>query len=437
MSNSALTPLPGLLVSNAVRILYLVGFSPWWGNYPPDILDREDAGTVAGGEAGALNTAFQLGARGHEVHYCSVALPGTYRGVRFHSLSDYVKVYATHGPWDAVVSWSSAYLLQVAVGNEARLLVQQLNDLAYPEGWDRYVDAIISPSVTHAQMMVALLTPEARSHVVMHVVGNGFDPRIHPADRVTDPASRPMTVGWWSSPDRGLHHLLRVWPEVKARVPEARLRIFYKVKGYLDSAKYASGRAHLLGNVLERELERTRKYGVELVDMLPRKKLADEQRATRVQAYPLEAEGFVEGYACSVLEALASGCLPILRPKDALPELWNGGVRWVYGDPLDEGWDEALTAAIVWGLTVWAEDPKRRPSLADMRRIADTWTWEWPGRCMENAILHTRYVTGNMPYEEVMQLTARAPLGLSPAYEKFMSGLAASAPTREEVVSHG
>ena len=50
-----------------MRLLYVVGFTDWWGAYPPDILDREDGKTVGGGEAGALNTAFQLAASGHEV----------------------------------------------------------------------------------------------------------------------------------------------------------------------------------------------------------------------------------------------------------------------------------------------------------------------------------------------------------------------------------
>ena len=100
-----------------MRILYCVNFSDWWGNYPPDILDREDGPTVGGGEAGALNTAFQLAALGHEVTYCSVAQPGTHKGVTFCSLNDYARIYATEGPWDAILSWSSSAPLSFVKGN--------------------------------------------------------------------------------------------------------------------------------------------------------------------------------------------------------------------------------------------------------------------------------------------------------------------------------
>jgi len=367
-----------------MKILYAVGFTDWWGNYPPDVLDRDTGKTVGGGEAGALQTAFALAALGHDVTYCSVATPGTHKGVTFKPLQLFFNTYLKDGPWDAVAAWSITWPLTLVQSGEARLLVQQLNDLTYKDGWWHDTDVLVSPSWTHARYLDSFLPAHAK--VVQHAVGNGVDLGLFPKDAIVDPAMRPMCVGWWSSPDRGLHHVLKAWPLVRARVPGATLRVFYQVKKYIDNARMWCGRASLLGSTLGRMLRATEHLGVELVDQIPRRALAKEQMQTRVQGYICDPEGFTEGFATSILESLAAGCLPVLRPVDALPELWDGVVRWVNEDTMGEDYSERVADHIVWGLTEWAEDPSRRPSVAEMRGRAEQWPWATVGLEMEVAI---------------------------------------------------
>ena len=366
-----------------MKILYLVGFSDWWGAYPPDVLDRETGKTVGGGEAGALNTAFQLAARGHEVTYLSVATPGVYRGVTFQNLSEFHRVYNEAGPWDVAIAWSVMYHFTAISRDIATLFVQQLNDLAYPWGWWNNVDVLVSPSETHAKAMGCYIPPGVS--LAQHAVGNGVNLDLFPWPP-TPPKDRPMQVGWWSSPDRGLHHLLRAWPRIKARVPDARLSIFYQIRKYIEQAPSWGGRATLIGRVLERLLLATESLGVEVIDQIPRRALAAHQRATRVQAYPCDPEGFTEGFATSIAEALAAGCLPITRRVDALPELWDGVVHWIDRHPTEqEAFIEELADKVVYGLTEWAENPTS-PTLDEMRARATTWTWEAVGAQMEIAI---------------------------------------------------
>lgn len=366
-----------------MRILYAVGFTDWWGNYPPDVLDRETGKTVGGGEAGALQTAFALSEMGHQVTYCSVALPGSYRGVTFCPLQDFFQVYWKGGPWDAVAAWSVMWPLKFAVEGEARLFVQQLNDIAYTAGWWNHTDLLVSPAWTHADFLKTYFPPGVE--IAQHAVGNGVDLKLFPLPLV-DPAMRPMQAGWWSSPDRGLHHVLKAWPLVRRRVPGATLKVFYQVHKYIERARMWGGRASLLGHSLGRMLEATVNDGVELVDQIPRRALAKAQMQTRIQSYPCDPEGFTEGFATSILEALAAGCLPVLRPVDALPELWDGVVRWVEDDVLGEDFTERLADHLVWGLTEWAEDSRRSPSLEEMRARAEQWPWSVVGREMEVAI---------------------------------------------------
>lgn len=365
-----------------MKLLYIIGFSDWWGAYPPDILDREDGKTVGGGEAGALQTAFQLAALGHDVTYLSVASPGVHKGVIFRSGRDTLHVYLEGAPWDAILCWSTAAHLSLLSGDEPVLFVQQLNDLSLPWGWWNYVDVLVSPSWTHAAVMGHYL-PQGVG-LAQHVVGNGVDLTQFPWPSIP-PSERPMQVGWWSSPDRGLHHLLRAWPLIKQQVPSARLRIFYQVKKYIDESWQWGGRPSLIGRILEKALIETRSLNVELIDQIPRRALARHQQETRVQAYPCDPEGFTEGFATSILEALSAGCLTVTRRVDALPELWDGVVSWIDAHPSDPAFIQELADKVAYGLTTWAANPTS-PTLDEMRSRAERWPWSAVGKQIEAAI---------------------------------------------------
>ena len=373
-----------------MRILYLVGFTDWWGNYPSDILERDDAGTVGGGEAAALYTAFWLGEHGHEVTYCSVASPGEYRGVRFTPLRDSVGI-GLEGDWDAVVGWGNLAVLNAVGPGPARLFAQQLNDLRAEAGWSALVDVVVSPSHTHAKLMHALLEDPGRQ--VVEVVYNGFDPALFPWPPPLHPRERPMTVGWWSSPDRGLHLLLAAWSRIRSQVPDATLKVFYQVRKYIEIATGAPGRPAFLAHLLEVLLDRTLHLGVELVDAIPRRVLAKEQAQVRVQAYPCDPDGFTEGFACSINEAMGAGCLPIVRLVDALPELWGDTAVPLEGDPPTGAFLDEIAEKVCWGLTAWSEEPGctnpwggKSPTLQDLRDHAERFTWDSAGEQMEGVI---------------------------------------------------
>ena len=162
--------------------------------------------------------------------------------------------------------------------------------------------------------------------------------------------------------------------------------MYYQVRKYIDHASNWGGRSKLMGGLIERLLLQTEPIGVELVDQIPRRVLAKAQAETRVQAYPCDPEGFTEGFATSILEALAAGCLPITRPVDALPELWDGAVWWLTRHPLDDDFIDDLADKVVRGLTEWPET-LTDPTPAVMRERAERWPWEAVGREMEVAIL--------------------------------------------------
>ena len=383
-----MTPPPRTIPWRSMKILYAVGFGGWWGQYPPNVLDLEDGDPVGGGETAALSTAFRLAALGHDVTYCSVAQPGEHNGVRFLPKIKYVQTLLQGGPWDAVVAWSNIEYLKAVPRNTAvRLFAQQVNDISHPQGWEDHVDCIVSPSMTHAGMMEQIVGEQAKKDVGFSVCYNGMDPSLY--DNPPDPKDRPMTVGWWSSPDRGLVLLLQAWPLIKSAVPDAKLQIFYKVLDFVRGAAQHPGWPGVCARALKELLIAVQGLDVEVIDQIPRRRLSVFQRQCRVQAYPCAPDGFTEGFACSINEALMAGALTVTRPVDAFYELWNGPVKWIESHPAQEGFLEEVAAKVVWGLTEWAEDPNRSPSLEDMRNHAMQFTWERSGAQMEAIIKDT------------------------------------------------
>lgn len=377
-----------------MRIFVYVGFTNWWGSYPPDVLDRENAGALGGGEQCALRTSFGLAARGHEVVYASVATPGEYKGVRFIPVHRGLPTFLKEGPWDAIVSWSAPYALRWGQDGESRVMVQQLNDLMIWDRWWEYVDVVAGASRHHMAALQGWAPKEALRACAWTWVPNGVDPTLFPEAAVRLPAERPMWVGHWSSPDRALFHLLDAWPAIHRAVPAARLRVYYKVQGFLDATLRDSydgvvavsgfGRANYVAVLLQDQIARCKPLGLDLIDQIHRRVLARDQLQCRVMAYPLDPNGYTEGFGQSVPEAMMAGCLPVVRCVDAFADLWAAGCWQIQQDPTSTGFHDEIVEKVVRGLTEW--DGASAPAQAEMRRIAAEWTWDRSAAALEAAI---------------------------------------------------
>lgn len=400
-----------------MKILSVCGFQPYWGTHlTPDILDLNDGPTVGGGEEAAIRTAAGLHQLGHDVTFYWYGRSGEWRGMKFRSLYDDLYRTLAGGEWDAVLGWSTLRPLEWtpkrADGSyPRRLYCQQLNDLWDQGHWDR-VDAIVSPSQNHSEQLPGWGW-HARPYAVVH---NGLDEWLYggkpkaehsPAqqallkayggaagitgiapDRVThetppDWHSRPRDVGYWSSPDRGLHHLLKVWPDVRARVPDARLHVFYEIDRFLTMATQSPGvlgdRARLIGELVPRAKA---DKSIIFHGAVPRNRLRKTQFQTRVMAYPYQPFGYCEGFCGSVNQSIAAGCHVMTTPHDALPSLYDGAVTWLPKWPTEM--ERVLAETIVRGLTdeKWSLEVVRK---AEQHRF--NFTWERAALEMEKACM--------------------------------------------------
>lgn len=383
-----------------MKIAVVSGFSPLWGkNMTPDILVREVGKSVGGGEEAMIRTSVGLAEHGHDVTLWWCGQPGEWRGVRFKS--DYAPLaleLVQHQP-DVIVGWSTILPFQwKGSGKDQKpalcLFAQQLNDCWSVGNWD-LVDCVVSPSRNHAQQL-----PRWGWKGKWTVVHNGLDPELYGAgdkkngippgfawDMTATPCiqpvlpweSRPLNVGYWSSPDRGLHYLLAAWPLVTAREPTARLHIFYEIDNWL-----ASGAARNLGaygdraRVMVNELLPRAKADptVTFHGQVTRKMLAKIQLQCRVMCYPFQPIEYTEGFCGSVNQGIAAGCHVLSAPHDALPSLYGNAVTWLPAETAEMV--HVLPEAIVAAL--------HKPPPAEAAAVGRRYTWDAAAVEMERAV---------------------------------------------------
>lgn len=296
------------------------------GNRPINLLRmRTDKRGLTGSELSCIEFARGMAARGHDVElFLPLDEPErTIDGVKYRSLKGLLGIDSTY---DVAYAWNEPDLLR-DVGAKFRMVNQQLNDFAYCRPrFDSFVDCYTSPSQTHLNHVAPLSGSPAK----WEVLPNGCDSTQYRGKKV------PGRVIYASSPDRGLHLLLSVWPKVKDAVPEAHLRVFYEMGPWLstflgsDEIHMQNGRAELgltetgyRARYVSLALERLSGLGVTRVGSVSRDEMAREMSQAQCLAYPCATIRFTEGFSVSTLEGCASGAVPVIMPADALGQIYE------------------------------------------------------------------------------------------------------------------
>jgi glycosyltransferase involved in cell wall biosynthesis len=133
-------------------------------------------------------------------------------------------------------------------------------------------------------------------------------------------------VVYHTSPDRGLHLLLSVWPEIRRRHPEATLHVTGKVTDFC-SGKYTNANQKRVSEAVSKGVAAaTDAGGLTLLGRLSRNDLDNELAEASVFAFPCEVMEPCETFSVSIMECLAIGLPVVLKPADALGEIYDGAV---------------------------------------------------------------------------------------------------------------
>lgn len=333
-----------------MRFAIWAGSYTYWGRVHPDNLTKADGNQMGGSEAAALSIATALARQGHYVLFGSqVVRPSTAVGgnLRLCPLQAFGDIVLFES-YDVAVSWDEMWMFRMNLHHiPVKVLCYQLNDTRLGV-LDYAVDLYFHPSKWHATRFVEEYgVPEEKQRVGLT---NGLDPVLFAGGQFK---KKEHSAIWASSPDRGLHHLLRIWPRVLEEVPDAVLDIYYDMDKWLRivTTELQKGR-HL--NTTDRALEIRRllallptdsaRYhgGVSKLEVLAAMALA------KVYAYPCDPVAPTEGFSMTTLEAWASGCAVLITDADALQELWGDRLN-VVSLPLpidDDLWTAQLVGAL-------------------------------------------------------------------------------------------
>jgi glycosyltransferase involved in cell wall biosynthesis len=308
---------------------------------------------MTGTVAGFLTIAWGLAERGHEVDaFCdakeTVKNCASLGGACVYPIDE----AQPDDTYDTYISVLEPDLLRSAPASKVKVLVQWLNDFSYCKrpGWEEHVDAYVSPSMTHGLHLSKKTGVPSNKIFTIPLAVN---PELHGP---TGPR-RPLSIAYASSPDRGLHHLLEWFPEIRRRVPGAELRVYYRVKPWMEEILREPGlrgskhwkRAKAVKEAFESQ-GANGENGLYLVGPLPQRALAQELGKTMVLAYPCDPVKFTEGFSMTVLDACAAGCVPIVAGVDALTELWWNAAVVIPGNPSESNKDNWIDT-IVFALT--------------------------------------------------------------------------------------
>lgn len=239
----------------------------------------------------------------------------------------------------------SAPFLDLAIGRKLPKVLW-LQDAYYPdltpESAEHY-EKIVVVSEWHKRTMHDLHSVPLDK---MEVIYNWVLPEHYAGPA---PARKRDRFVFASSPDRGLVAMLRVWPEVLKRLPDAELHVTYGWRGCerLGLGNDAAWTKRYENN--RRAFEKLKhQKGVVLHGMVNHERLVEILRASSVWTHPsMDADGidFPETCCTLAIEARASGAVPVVQPVAALNEtaLCEPGI---FANPRDEkDWVDALVRA--------------------------------------------------------------------------------------------
>lgn len=311
---------------------------------------RQDPRGLTGSEIGFIRICQELVRLGHDVTAFTQSGESEYEGLKIRPLET-----RNESEFDVALSINEPETLR-DMRAKVKACEQWLNSFDYcAADVGSLVDVWVSPSDAHREFMLSqghdtradgngtpgtAFAPQADNWVAIPL---GCDPERY--DGVAEKV--PGRVVYCSSPDRGLHWVLQEWPYIKRAVPHATLKIFYRLKPWLDAFKPGGqsprlwfrpelpeyfaptepllARAHYIEQALKRMSGP--EWGITVCDSVSREQIEREMCEAEVLAYPVDTVRWSEGFSCTILEGCAARACPVLWDCDAIGQVYGGACR--------------------------------------------------------------------------------------------------------------
>lgn len=337
-----------------------------WGTFSPDVLrsDRQ----VAGAETSLIHITRFLAQQHNVTVFHPVAEPGVYDSVTWQPAQE----YNPRECFDALVLWDDSEPCRVAPCAHAIILSARCN--TQPHLIPAYrIDWAVMLSEWHRKTL-------CQQHPNLYldrssVIGNGVDLKRYSEKHGEKIEPVPNRIIYCASPDRGLHHLLRMWPKIRERIPDAELHCYYSMGGF-ERSKWRMDEYAATWWYVHTHLNQP---GITNHGAAGKNVLAREQKKASLFVYP--SDPFIDGetFANSILECMAAGVPCLISNATCLPEV-HGEAAAVLPRPID---DDQWVEGIVKLLT---DEQLRRDYIKKGLKLARKRSWHRAGKAWEKLI---------------------------------------------------
>jgi glycosyltransferase involved in cell wall biosynthesis len=338
---------PGEIPVKAIRIAMVYGKFCTQIHGPFQPKDLYEAQGLTGSESFFFNTAWGLSELGYQVDaFCDV--PKLWRSAELGGVHVYPIDTKMGDDYDAYLTWNEPDLfrdLKAKNPKKITICAQQLNDFdSYTRpGYEEVIDMFVFPSKIHRNYILGIspIRPEKSA-----VIPNSINLEFYETEEGRRKRN-PHSIVWASSPDRGLHVLLELFPKIRQRVPDAILKIFYRFDPWYQGVKDAMTPNGQRARYINECINRLGKYGengVFLIGQISNREMARELLSSSVLAYTCEPFRFTEGFSVTIMDACAAGCVPIISDADAIGEVYANAAEIIKGKPSKnkERWIETI-----------------------------------------------------------------------------------------------
>ncbi|MDD5434800.1 MAG: glycosyltransferase family 4 protein, partial [Nitrospira sp.] len=219
------------------------------------------------------------------------------------------------------------------------------------------IDLIITVSKWQAEGFIEKFNIPADK---LFITTNGINPDFYHSPKLRRNLHR---IIYSSTPFRGLDILLKVFPRIRASIPDAELHVYSGMSVYQMSEEQENRKFGEIYKLAEQP-------GVFLKKNVAQRELADAMLSSSIMAYP---NSFPETSCISAIEAMAAGLPVVTSRSGALTETLEGVGIFVHGNPMTTEYQDTFVTEVINILN----DRERRETISEKsrRRALDFYKW--------------------------------------------------------------
>jgi len=293
-----------------------------WGEVNPSSLERG----IGGREGAMIYLSREWAKRGHEVtNFVNIE-----KGQRFHEpyikndvfienkplfapgFHEYIPLNMTkpmlaNFPWDVAIAWECPSTFEdhrILENIKLRICEMQVCHFSPTEmlAAENYCDYVAALSPWHREFLMHQGLEMEDEEVI--VFPNGVDITRYPEGEYGKKFDKNPKFVYSSSPDRGLWHILEIWPKIRKDFPKATLKVGYGAQNWINYNKWSHGRQGEMAVEIERLMKQP---GIKDIGKVGQDVLSKLQMESDAWLYPLDA-----------MNATESGCITAVENAAAL-----------------------------------------------------------------------------------------------------------------------